>query len=624
MAIVRLNPAPPEASSHNPSSTVFPELDCLTNYVPIDNVRAVAVLLSPAPREVIDCVDIVLAAPPALPFDIPNPLPPGPLAAVDIPNPLPPGPLAAVDIPNPLSGPPAAAVDIPNPLSPPPAAGPPVTPGPSEYETNFTDSADQPDLVPPRLPPEVDVRRHPPAGQEADTTQQEFVDELPVACPENDDLRFPGGYLDPRDDINLQAHLIDPRFKLVLNAVEEGLSSLNPLNLIKLGRQLSVSGLGSAIAVGPVRIPLPFKGGNHSDRIKNNDPSNNTSTPQAQLGIEAIEQTNLYSPSAPYNNAHSAWGSGEAHAKFDIEELNETSKSTDNNALFNVTKASLSIKKEARTRTPKSLNRRGTYLGTGRKPGGQVPARFESDRDDGSIVTKNSSESPSDIITDNEAYVPLSFTDMRPLSSEGSFRSVYFRPFITSLTEDFSPEWDKKTLYGRSDQVVNYMSTVRSIFIGFELHAFYPDDLKIMYKKLEWLSSLVYPEYDREMLLKSGPVCRMRVGDVISGANRQGLSGIIDSLSYDYTDSIWEIKDGSKAPRSIKVSVSFHALHEQSIGRTSVGDFGGIISTPSSLKEVRVPGPGHNWGESSVVKTQVDSDIVANSSFFRGIGNSEG
>ena len=621
MAIVRLNPAPPETTSHDPGPETFPKLDCPNFYVPLDKIYEITTVLSAAPKEAIDCVDIVFARPPALAFDIPNPLASEPAEAVDIPNPPAPGPAAAVDIPNPPLGAPADAVDIPNPPSLPPADGPPVTPGPSEYETTFVDSTDQPDLVPPRLPPGTDIRRHPPLGQEADTTQEQFTDELPVDCPEHDELRFPGGYLDPRDDINLQAHLLDPRIKLALDAVEEGLSSLNPLNLIKLGRQLSVSGLQSAVAIGPIRVPLPFEGGNHSEKIKARDPSNNVTPIQGEMGQEAIEQNNLYSPSAPYNNAHEAWGSGEARPLFDLEELNDASKSTDNNALFNIKKASLSIKKEARTRTPKNLDKQATFFGAGRKPGGQIPQRFENDRDDGSIITKNDGESPHDIISDNEAYVPLSFTDLRPLNDGGSFRSVYFRPFITSLTEDFSPEWDKKTLYGRTDQVVNYMSTVRTIFVGFELHAFYPDDLAIMYKKLQWLSSLVYPEYDRELLLKSGPVCRMRVGDVISGANKQGLSGIIDSLSFDYTDSIWEIKEGQKAPRSIKVSISFHALHEVPIGRNSIGDFGGLSTTPSSLREVRVPGADHNWGSSSVVKTKIDHDITANGGFFRGIGS---
>ena len=82
---------------------------------------------------------------------------------------------------------------------------------------------------------------------------------------------------------------------------------------------------------------------------------------------------------------------------------------------------------------------------------------------------------------------------MRPFgNANGNVRSIYFRPFITSLTEDFSPEWNKQTFFGRSDQVVTYGTTVRSIFLTFELHAFAPEDIKIMYMKISGKMSFSY------------------------------------------------------------------------------------------------------------------------------------
>jgi len=207
---------------------------------------------------------------------------------------------------------------------------------------------------------------------------------------------------------------------------------------------------------------------------------------------------------------------------------------------------------------------------------GILPMGFRDDDDDGSVVMP-SNKGPHERIDDDTAYVPLCFTDLRPMGAQGGeLRSVYFRPIITSLTEDFAPEWNKESVYGRSDQVVSYISTLRTIFMGFELHAFCPEDVEVIYKKLHWLSSLVYPEYDSEMLMKSGPVCRMRVGDVICGANKLGLPGILDSINYDYSESVWELKKDSKVPRSVKVSVGFHVIHDNTIGRTVIGDFGGI------------------------------------------------
>ena len=116
------------------------------------------------------------------------------------------------------------------------------------------------------------------------------------------------------------------------------------------------------------------------------------------------------------------------------------------------------------------------------------------------------------------------------------------------------------------------------------MHAFSPEDLPVIYRKLEWLASMVYPEYDVDQLMRSGPVVRMRVGDLIK-SRQAGLPGVIKSLSYDYTDSRWELKKGWKLPMSINVTLSFLALHDVMIGRGRDGEFGGMTArfTPDDL-----------------------------------------
>jgi len=211
---------------------------------------------------------------------------------------------------------------------------------------------------------------------------------------------------------------------------------------------------------------------------------------------------------------------------------------------------------------------------------GIIPVKFKKDNDYGFIITKRGS-AQNETIKDDEAYVPLSFTDLRPINGSNSYRTVYFRPFITNLSEDLTPEWNKQAYFGRVDPVATYQSTTRTISLGFQIVAFGPEDVKVIYQKLHWLASMVYPEYDADLAYKSGPVVRMRIGDVISAAGPEGnmgLPGIIESLAFDYTDSVWELKKGIKVPRNINVSLSFHVLHDMPIGRGVDGKFGGIGS----------------------------------------------
>ena len=195
-----------------------------------------------------------------------------------------------------------------------------------------------------------------------------------------------------------------------------------------------------------------------------------------------------------------------------------------------------------------------------------------------------------DTPSDDQAYVPLVFTDLRPLQG-GKFRTVYFRPFIKSLSEDFAPQWNMANYFGRVDPVATYQNTNRTISLSFKIVSFSPEDLETIYQKLGWLTSMVYPEFESGATLRyfSGPVIKMRVGDVINalGADgNRGVPGVITSLNFNYDESPWELLEGRRVPKNIDVSLGFHALHEYAIGSIKGGSekeggliFGGIDAT---------------------------------------------
>jgi hypothetical protein len=204
---------------------------------------------------------------------------------------------------------------------------------------------------------------------------------------------------------------------------------------------------------------------------------------------------------------------------------------------------------------------------------GVVPAGFKNEQK--GFIQRGSNQDPSSIVDDDEAYVPMSFTDIRPYGA-GKVRTVYFRPFITNLGESFTPEWIRSSGFGRTDPVVGYAGTGRQISLGFIVHAFAPEDLQVIYQKLTWLTSMVYPEYDKDLAFKSGPVVRLRIGDLISSTNVGGLAGVIDQLDFEYSEQVWELKKGNKVPMGYRVSLGFTVLHDTPIGRGNDGKFGGL------------------------------------------------
>ena len=206
---------------------------------------------------------------------------------------------------------------------------------------------------------------------------------------------------------------------------------------------------------------------------------------------------------------------------------------------------------------------------------------------------------------DDATYVPLVFTDLRIPGQNGGNRSVYLQPYITGLSETITPQWAMQNYFGRTDPVATYQSTGRTISLSFKLVCFDASDLSTIYKKLGWLTSMCYPQYkDNEYF--SGPVIRMRVGDLISsrstGGKDKGLSGFLTNLTMNYEKSTWEIQKDAKIPREIDVSLGFQVLHDLPIGLVEQSGpgikyplFGGISGTNISTTSFRAPFGDSNY-----------------------------
>jgi len=171
-------------------------------------------------------------------------------------------------------------------------------------------------------------------------------------------------------------------------------------------------------------------------------------------------------------------------------------------------------------------------------------------------------------IKDSDIYMPFMFQDLRIEPAE----FLYFRAFIRNgFSETFTPDWTLNRYYGRVDQVPIYKGTMRNISLGFDVVAWSPRDLPVMYKKLHKLQSMVYPAFDVKGFLERSPIIRVRVGDLIS-SGKLGIPGYINSLDFSYDDTVWSTEEGFRGPMKVGVTLGFTVLHEGNPGSYKIDD----------------------------------------------------
>lgn len=176
-------------------------------------------------------------------------------------------------------------------------------------------------------------------------------------------------------------------------------------------------------------------------------------------------------------------------------------------------------------------------------------------------------------ISDTAVVVPFYFQDLRRPE-----RFLYFKAFLTSLSETIYPEWEKDRFYGRVDPVGTYKNTTRTFNVSFFLVAMSQEGLTTMWRKLNTFCKMLYPTFNNEGILSKAPVVRLRIGDVVAQQATNvnavagfGLPGWIENAEFDYSDAPWEItayngpseSELGIVPHWARISFMFQVIHEQ-------------------------------------------------------------
>lgn len=140
-----------------------------------------------------------------------------------------------------------------------------------------------------------------------------------------------------------------------------------------------------------------------------------------------------------------------------------------------------------------------------------------------------------------------------------------FRASISNLNDSFTPTWQPITALGRADKNYIYTDFTRQVTLDFKVHATSRDELRPMWRKLNYLATYTMPEYDVEHPTYRGKYLRMTVGDLFISQ-----PVFINSLTYTLagTDSTWEInleedENIKQVPHGIDVSMQFTFIGNQ-------------------------------------------------------------
>jgi len=126
---------------------------------------------------------------------------------------------------------------------------------------------------------------------------------------------------------------------------------------------------------------------------------------------------------------------------------------------------------------------------------------------------------------------------------------MHFRAFIDSFNDAYSATWNSNKFSGRGDNLYSYSGYTRQINIGFSVYAQSKAELIPMYKKLNYLASVMTPDYNTAGFMR-GNLVRLTLGGYL-----YEQPGFIQGFTYEVPqEASWEIaiNEEGKSDPSVK------------------------------------------------------------------------
>tara|TARA_R100001129_G_scaffold161956_1_gene127056 strand:+ start:1258 stop:2973 length:1716 start_codon:yes stop_codon:yes gene_type:complete len=140
---------------------------------------------------------------------------------------------------------------------------------------------------------------------------------------------------------------------------------------------------------------------------------------------------------------------------------------------------------------------------------------------------------------------------------------IYFRGFVTGITENVSPSYTPTNYIGRSEPVYIYERAERDISFNLRVYPNNIEQFNAMYIKIDRLTSLAYPEYmnDGEGLNRmKAPFTELYMAHI--GSKTKGQFGYIKSISYTVVEQgDWDANQA--LPRLFDIALSYQILSKR-------------------------------------------------------------
>ena len=172
------------------------------------------------------------------------------------------------------------------------------------------------------------------------------------------------------------------------------------------------------------------------------------------------------------------------------------------------------------------------------------------------------------------AGAPLE-TDFRIIEGRGDFyvrikdlrdkSFIYFRGYVTGITENVNPSFTSTNYIGRSEPVYLYERGDRDLSFNLKVYPANNEEFSAMYQKMDKLTSLAYPDYlpeksNSSLVRMKAPFTELYMAHI--GTQQQGQFGFIKSISYTVNESgDWDAN--TRLPRLFDIAISYQILNKR-------------------------------------------------------------